>query len=83
MGRKNKTRLKFSLKQNEEESTEYELFLGGKKKIFYQGLKENKLISMIDIFSEQILVEENIPQLKWKIDNEKKMLDNYLLKKPL
>lgn len=70
-----------SLKQNEEESTEYDVFLAGKKKAFYQDFEKDTLISRVNIFSEQFLVEENIPSLKWKIHDEEKMLDKYLLKK--
>jgi GLPGLI family protein len=70
-----------NLKQNEDESGEYYVFQGGKKKVFYHDKTKDTLISRINIFSEQFLVEENIPQLKWVIHNEEKMLDKHLLKK--
>ncbi len=70
-----------SVKQNEDENAEYDIFLGGKKKVFYHDKGKDTLISRVNLFSEQFLVEENIPQLKWVIHNEEKMLDKYLLKK--
>ncbi|QXP80674.1 MULTISPECIES: GLPGLI family protein [Winogradskyella] len=70
-----------SIKQSDEENTEYDLFSAGKKKVFYQDFNKDTLISRINLFSEQFIVEENIPQLKWEIHDEEKMLDKYLLKK--
>lgn len=70
-----------SIKQSEDENTEYDLFYAGKKKVFYQDFNKDTLISRINLFSEQFIVEENIPQLKWEIHDEEKMLDKYLLKK--
>ena len=70
-----------SVKQNDEESTEYDLFYAGKKKVFYQNINKDTLISRINLFSGQFLVKEKIPTLKWEIHDEEKTLDKYLLKK--
>lgn len=69
------------IKQNKDESSKYDLFIAAKKKIYYQDKDSDTLTSRINIFSEQYLVKESIPDMKWVIHDEEKMLDKYLLKK--
>lgn len=50
-------------------------FAGGGKQ--YKNIKEKKFLNEKEIFGKEFLIDDSLPQIKWKMENETKKIGNY------